>query len=44
MCGVLDTFVDAGRAAKLDIALSPDIERALWEKFILLTAATGIVV
>jgi 2-dehydropantoate 2-reductase len=39
--GALDAFVDAGRAAKLDIALSPDIERALWEKFILLTALAG---
>jgi 2-dehydropantoate 2-reductase len=38
---VLDAFVDAGKAAKIDIALSPDIERALWEKFIFLTALAG---
>ncbi len=39
--GVLDAFVDAGRMAKIDVALSPDIERALWEKFILLTGLAG---
>jgi 2-dehydropantoate 2-reductase len=39
--GMLDAFVDAGKAAKLDIWLSSDIERELWEKFILLTALAG---
>src|SRR5262245_2932474 len=39
---VLDAFVDAGKAAKLDIWLSSDIERELWEKFILLTALAGV--
>ena len=34
-------FVDAGKAAKLDIALSADIERELWQKFIFLTAMAG---
>src|SRR5262249_31059947 len=29
--GTLDAFVDAGKAAKLDIWLSSDIERELWE-------------
>jgi 2-dehydropantoate 2-reductase len=38
---VLDAFVDASNEAKLDVALSSDIERALWEKFILLTALAG---
>ena len=45
----LDAFVAAGKAAKLDIALSPDldialspdIERELWEKFIFLSAMSG---
>ncbi len=37
----LNAFVDAGKAAKLDVALSPDIERELWEKFIFLTALSG---
>ena len=37
----LNTFVDAGKAAKLDIALSADIERELWQKFIFLTAMAG---
>jgi 2-dehydropantoate 2-reductase len=37
----LDALVDAGKAAKLDIALSPDIERDLWQKFIFLTAMAG---
>ena len=39
--GLLDAFVDAGKAAKIDVALSPDIERALWEKFIFLGALAG---
>jgi 2-dehydropantoate 2-reductase len=37
----LQAFVDAGKAAKLDIAISPDIERELWHKFIFLTAMAG---
>jgi 2-dehydropantoate 2-reductase len=38
---VLQAFVDAGKAAKLDIALSPNIGRELWQKFIYLTALAG---
>ena len=37
----LDAFVEAGKAAKLDIALAADIERELWQKFIFLTAMAG---
>ncbi len=37
----LDAFVAAGKAAKLDIALSDDIERERWEKFTFLTAMAG---
>jgi 2-dehydropantoate 2-reductase len=37
----LQAFADAGKAAGLDVALSPDIERELWEKFIFLTAMSG---
>src|SRR5439155_18256368 len=37
----LNAFVEAGKAAKLDIALSDDIERELWQKFIFLTAMAG---
>ena len=37
----LQAFADAAKAAKLDVALSPDIERELWEKFIFLTAMSG---
>ncbi|HZT24218.1 MAG TPA: 2-dehydropantoate 2-reductase [Pseudolabrys sp.] len=37
----LQAFADAAKAAKLDVAISPDIERALWEKFIFLTAMSG---
>jgi len=39
--GVLDAFLDAGKAANLDIWLSSDVGRELWEKFILLTALAG---
>ena|SRR5262249_19500528 len=39
--GRLEAFVDAGKAAALDIALSPDIERELWEKFISITGLAG---
>ena len=37
----LDAFVAAGKAAKLDIDLSADIQRERWEKFIFLTAMAG---
>ena len=37
----LDAFVDAGKAAKLDVAFSRNIELELWEKFIFLTALSG---
>lgn len=37
----LNAFVNASKAAKLDIALAADIQRELWEKFILLTALAG---
>jgi len=38
---VLQAFVDAGKAAKLDIDVAADIERERWEKFIFLTAMAG---
>ena len=37
----LNAFVDASKAAKLDIALATDIQRELWEKFIFLTVLAG---
>ncbi len=37
----LQAFVDAGNAAKIDVALSADIERERWQKFIFLTAMAG---
>ncbi len=37
----LQAFVDSAQAAKLDVGLSADIERELWEKFIFLTAMSG---
>ncbi len=37
----LHAFVIAAKAAKLDVALSSDIQRELWEKFIFLTALSG---
>jgi 2-dehydropantoate 2-reductase len=37
----LQAFVDAGKAAKLDIDLSADVERERWEKFSFLTAMAG---
>jgi 2-dehydropantoate 2-reductase len=37
----LNTFVAEGKAAKLDIDLSADIQRELWQKFIFLTAMAG---
>lgn len=38
---MLDAFVAAGKAAKLDIDLSADIARERWEKFTFLTAMSG---
>ncbi len=38
---ILQAFTDAGKAAKLDIDISPDIDVELWEKFIFLTAMAG---
>ena len=37
----LKAFVDAGKAAKVDVDISADIERELWQKFIFLTAMSG---
>ena len=37
----LQAFADAGKAAKLDIGLSADMECERWEKFIFLTAMSG---
>jgi 2-dehydropantoate 2-reductase len=37
----LSAFVDAAKAAKLDIALSDNIARDRWHKFILLSATSG---
>jgi len=37
----LSAFVEAGKAAKIDIGLAADIERELWQKFIFLTAMAG---
>jgi 2-dehydropantoate 2-reductase len=37
----LNAFASAGKAAKLDIDISADIERERWEKFIFLTAMAG---
>ena len=38
---VLDAFVAAGKAARIDVDLSADIERERWEKFAFLTAMAG---
>ena len=38
---VLTAFADAGKAAKLDIAVSQDIDVDRWQKFIFLTAMSG---
>ncbi|MGE5088678.1 MAG: ketopantoate reductase family protein [Candidatus Levyibacteriota bacterium] len=35
-------FVDAAKAAGIDAELSPDIRRALWEKFVFLCAFSGV--
>jgi 2-dehydropantoate 2-reductase len=37
----LQAFADAGKAAKLNTDISPDIAVELWEKFIFLTAMSG---
>jgi len=37
----LQAFADAGKAAKLDVAIAADIERERWQKFIFLTAMAG---
>jgi 2-dehydropantoate 2-reductase len=37
----LQAFANAGKAAKLDVDISPDINVELWEKFIFLTAMAG---
>jgi len=37
----LQAFVNAGKAAKVDVDISADIERELWQKFIFLTAMAG---
>lgn len=38
---MLDQFVAAGKAAGLDLGLSPDITAERWKKFIFLTAMSG---
>jgi 2-dehydropantoate 2-reductase len=37
----LQAFADAGKAAKIDVAIADDIERERWQKFIFLTAMAG---
>jgi len=37
----LQAFAEAGKAAKLDVAIADDIERERWQKFIFLTAMAG---
>ncbi|MEP7029581.1 MAG: 2-dehydropantoate 2-reductase [Pseudolabrys sp.] len=37
----LNAFVTAGKAAKIDLDISADIERERWEKFVFLTAMAG---
>jgi 2-dehydropantoate 2-reductase len=37
----LNAFVEAGKAAKIDIGIAADIQRELWQKFIFLTAMAG---
>ena len=37
----LQAFADAGKAAKIDVDISADINVELWEKFIFLTAMAG---
>lgn len=38
----LSAFMDAGKAAGLDFALSDNIERDLWSKFVILVGMSGI--
>jgi len=38
---LLDAFLAAAKAAKIDAAIVPDIDRELWQKFILLSAMSG---
>ena len=38
---VLQAFADAGKAAKIDVDISADIERERWEKFCFLVAMAG---
>ena len=37
----MKAFVDAGKAAKVDLDIAADIQRELWQKFIFLTAMSG---
>jgi 2-dehydropantoate 2-reductase len=37
----LQAFVDAGKAAKIDVDISTDIQRERWEKFVFLSALAG---
>jgi 2-dehydropantoate 2-reductase len=37
----LQAFLDAGKAAKIDVAMPADITRELWQKFTFLTAMAG---
>jgi len=37
----LNAFIEAGKAAKIDIGIAADIQRELWQKFIFLTAMAG---
>jgi 2-dehydropantoate 2-reductase len=36
-----EAFVEAATAARVEIALAPDIRRGLWEKFVFLSALSG---
>ena len=38
---MLDRFVAAGKEAKHDLEISPDIQRERWQKFVFLTAMSG---
>ena len=37
----LEAFVDAAKQAKIDITLSPDVQRDRWQKFVFLSATSG---
>lgn len=39
--GKLAAFVDAAKAAKIDISLTDDAQRARWEKFVFLSGTSG---